>query len=185
LANPYVLDRDESALCIVDVQEKLAARMEEKEAAIANTRTLALAALRLAIPILVTEQYPQGLGPTVIELTTALDKSYSPVERRCFCCTSEPAFMERLKSLRKKQLLLCGMETHICVLQTCLALLDRNYRVHVVADATCSRRAWQKELALAQMRQAGAIVTCAEAAIFQCLGQVGTPEFKDVLKLLK
>ena len=185
MASPYLLDRDETALCVLDIQEKLAAGMAEKEQVFAHARALVLASLRLNIPILVTEQYPKIFGPTVVELTSALDKQYAPIEKVCFGCADEPAFMDRLKPLKRKQLLLCGMEAHVCVLQTCLALLERNWRVHVVADAVCSRRAEHKELALAQMRQAGAVITCAEAAIFQFLGKAGTPEFRDLLNLIK
>ena len=185
MGGTWLLDRDEAALCIVDIQEKLAARMAEKEQVFANARALVLAAIRLNIPILVTEQYPKGLGPTVIELTSALDRLYAPIEKICFGCADEPAFMDRLKSLKRKQLLLCGMEAHVCVLQTCLALLEKNWRVYIVADAVCSRNAQHKQLALEQMRQAGAVVTCAEAAIFQFLGKAGTPEFRELLDLIK
>jgi len=177
MASPYLLDRDETALARSTSRKKLAAGMPDKERVLANARTLVLASLRLNIPILVTEQYPKVLGPTVVELTCALDKQYAPIEKVCFGCADEPAFMDRLKPLKRKQLLICGMEAHVCVLQTCLALLERNWRVHVVADAVCSRRAEHKELALAQMRQAGAVITCVEAAVFQFVGKAGTPEF--------
>jgi nicotinamidase-related amidase len=185
MASPWLLDRNETALCVLDMQEKLAAGMPDKERLFGNARALVLASLRLDIPILVTEQHPQIFGPTVVELTSALDARYAPIQKVCFNCADDPAFMDRLKSLKRRQLLLCGTEAHACVLQTCLALLDRNWRVHVVADAVSSRRPEHKELALAQMCQAGAVVTCAEAAIFQFLGKAGTPEFRDLLHLIK
>ncbi len=185
MPDPYLLERDESVLCVVDIQEKLAARMGEKESVIERARMLALAARRLGIPILVTEQYPRGLGPTVMELTIALEDAYSPVEKICFGCAAEPKFLEQLKSRKRKQVVLCGMETHVCILQTCLELLDRGYKVQVVSDATCSRHPAHKEIGLGQMRQVGAVVTCAESVVFQWLGKAGTAEFKDLLPLLK
>ena len=185
MSSPYLLERGEAAVCVVDIQEKLAIRMEEKSAVVANSRMLALAALRLGMPVLVTEQYPRGMGRTVPEIAAAMGRSYAPIERMCFDCADEPEFMDQLKRLKRKQVVLCGMEAHVCVLQTCLELLDRGYRIHVPTDAVCSRRAEHKAIALAQMRQAGAVVTCAEAVVFQLLGKVGTPEFKDLLDLIK
>lgn len=184
-ADPHVLDRDEAVLCVLDMQENLAARMQEREKVVRNARALALSSMRLGIPVLVTEQQPKAFGATVVELTSALDREYAPIEKLAFGGAEEPAFMERLKPLKRRQLLLCGMEAHVCVLQTCLGLLGRNYRIHVAADAVCSRLAEHKELALAQMRQAGASITSAEAAIFQFLGKAGTPEFRDLLNLIK
>lgn len=185
MTEPYLLERDESLLCIVDIQQKLAARMLEKDSVIERARMLALAARRLGIPIVVTEQYPRGLGPTVVELTAALEEAYMPIEKICFGCGAEPAFMSQLKSRKRKQIVLCGMETHVCILQTCLDLLDRGYKVQVAADAVCSRNPAHKEIGLSQMRQAGCFVTCAESVVFQWLGKAGTEEFKDLLPLFK
>jgi nicotinamidase-related amidase len=185
MPDPYLLERDESLLCIVDIQEKLAARMAEKESVIERARMLTLAARRLGIPIIVTEQYPRGLGPTVMELTIALEDAYAPIEKICFGCGADPAFMDQLKGRKRKQVVLCGMETHVCILQTCLDLLDRGYKTQVVADATCSRYPAHKEIGLGQMRQMGGVVTCAESVVFQWLGKAGTEEFKDLLPLFK
>ncbi len=185
MPDPYLLERDESVLCVVDIQEKLAARMGEKEGIVESARMLTLAARRMGVPILVTEQYPRGLGPTVMELTIAMEDSYAPIEKMCFGCGGEPRFLDQLKSRKRKQVVLCGMETHVCILQTCLELLNRGYKVQVVADATCSRRIAHKEIGLGQMRQMGAIVTTAEAVVFQWLEKAGTEEFKDLLPLFK
>jgi nicotinamidase-related amidase len=182
---PFLLEREETVLCVVDIQEKLLARMAEKERVISNAVLMVSAAARLGVPLVLTEQYPRGLGRTVIELTTALGEEYRPMEKLTFGCAEVPAFMGRLKDLKRKQALLCGVEAHICVLQTCLELLERKYQVQVIADAVCSRNAEHKELALAQMRDAGAVITCAEAVVFQLLGRAGTPEFKDILDLIK
>jgi nicotinamidase-related amidase len=185
VANPYLLDRDESVLCVLDIQERLAGRMAERDKVVANARMLILAARRLEIPILVTEHCPKIFGLTVPELAAVLDKSNAPVDKSYFGCADEPEFMDRLKSAKRKQVLMCGLETHICILQTCLQLLDRNYRIHVAADAVSSRHGEHKALSLDQMRQSGAIITCAEAAVFQFAGRAGTPEFKDLLNLIK
>lgn len=185
MAAPFLLERDEAVLCVIDVQEKLLAQMSEKSSVIASATLMTSAAMRLGVPLILTEQYPKGIGPTVIELTTALGEKYRPIEKMCFGCADEPAFMDALKSAKRKQVLLCGAEAHICVLQTCLELLDRKYQVQVIADAVCSRNPAHKQLALEQMRDAGAVITCAESVIFQMLGRAGTPEFKDILNLIK
>lgn len=185
MPSPLLLDRAEAVLCVVDIQEKLLARMPEKEAVIARAVQMVAAAERLGVPLILTEQYPRGLGRTVIELMTVLGERYRPVEKLSFGCGGEPAFLEALKETRRKQVALCGVETHICVLQTCMELLERKYRVHILADACCSRKAEHNELALAEMRQRGAVITCVESAVFQLLGRAGTPEFKDILDLIK
>jgi len=181
----FLLDRDEVVLCIVDIQEKLLAQMGEKESVIANAVLMASAAMRLEVPLILTEQYPRGLGPTVIELSTVLGEKYQPIEKMCFGCADEPAFMTTLKSLKRKQVLLCGVEAHVCVLQTCMELIERKFQVQIIADAVCSRNPEHKQLALGQMRDSGAVITSAEAVIFQLLGRAGTPEFKDILNLIK
>lgn len=185
MSSPFLLERDETVLCVVDIQEKLLARMPEKESVIANAVLMVSAAQRLGVPLILTEQYPRGLGRTVIELVTALGENYKPIEKMCFGCAGEPAFLDAFKDAHRRHVLLCGAEAHICVLQTCMELLDRKCRVHVLADAVCSRKLAHKELALEQMRQAGAIISCAEAVIFQLIDRAGTPEFKDILNLIK
>ena len=180
-----MLQRNKSALCVVDIQERLAATMGEREAVLHGTRQLVLAAKRLGVPVLVTEQYPKGLGPTEPAVVEALGDAYAPIEKLAFGCAGEPAFGDALAATGRRQVLLCGMEAHVCVLQTCLQLLENDCVVHVAADAVCSRAPAHKAVALDTMRQAGAVVTCVEAAVFQWLGCAGTPEFKDVLKLVK
>jgi nicotinamidase-related amidase len=185
MSSPLLLDRDKAVLCVIDIQDRLAAAMAERDAVVAESRRLVLAARRLGVPIVLTEQYPKGIGPTVPELVEALGDEYQPVEKICFPCTAEPAFAERLARVGRRQVVLCGMEAHVCLLQTALDLLSTGYLVHLVADAVCSRNAEHKRLALEQLCQAGAIVTCVEAAVYQMLGRAGTPEFKDLLPLFK
>ncbi len=162
--------------------------MAEREPVIAAARQLILSARRLDVPIVVTEQYPRGIGPTEPAVVEALGDDYRPIEKLHFSCCQEPAFAERLTDLRRAgrgQVILCGMEAHVCLLQTCLDLLHHGHQVHLMADAVCSRNAEHKRLALEQMRRAGATVTCVEAAVYQMLGVAGTPEFKDLLPLFR
>jgi nicotinamidase-related amidase len=185
MPSPYLLDPDTAVLGVIDIQERLAAAMAEREPVIEGARRLILSAKRLNVPIVVTEQYPRGIGPTEPELVEALAGEYRPIEKLRFSCCREPAFAGRLDELGRRQVLLCGMETHVCLLATCLDLIDAGFQVHVAADAVCSRNAEHKRLALDQMRQAGAMVTCVEAAVYQMLGKAGTPEFKDLLPLFR
>lgn len=185
MPSPYLLNRAAAMLCIIDIQERLAAAMAEREAVIEAARRLVVAARRLQVPIVLTEQYPRGIGPTEPALVEALQDDYRPVEKLHFSCCREAPFEAAVEGAGRRQVILCGMETHVCVLATCLELLHAGFQVHVVADAVCSRDAAHKELALAQMAQAGAVVTCVEAAVYQLLERAGTPEFKDLLPLFK
>jgi nicotinamidase-related amidase len=188
MPSPDLLDRGTALLCVIDIQERLTAAMPERELVIDAARTLIVSARRLAVPIVVTEQYPRGIGPTEPAIVEALGDDYRPLEKLHFSCCQEPAFAARLGEAAQagdRQVILCGMETHVCLLQTCLDLLHDGFQVHVAADAVCSRNAEHKRLALEHMRRAGAIVTCVEAAVYQMLGVAGTPEFKDLLPLFR
>jgi nicotinamidase-related amidase len=188
MPSPLLLQRETAALCVIDIQERLAAAMAEREQVIAGSRQMILSARPLGLPILITEQYPRGIGPSEPGIIEALGDDYKPLEKLHFSCCNEAKFAEAtaaLKSAGRTQVVLCGMEAHVCLLQTCLDLLSDGFQVHVLADAVCSRNAEHKRLALEQMRQAGAVVTCVEAAVYQMLGRAGTPEFKELLPLFK
>jgi len=185
MPSPHLLDRKKAVLCIIDVQERLAAAMAEREPVVEAARRLILSARRLGVPIVVTEQYPRGIGPTEPVLVEALEDAYEPIAKLHFSCCSEPPFAAELERHGRRQVILCGMETHVCLLATCLDLLDAGFQVHVVADGVCSRNAEHKRLALEQMRQAGAVVTCVAAAVYQLLRLAGPPEFKDLLPLVR
>lgn len=185
MPSPFLLDRDQAVLCVIDIQERLAAAMSERATVVEAARRLIVSARRLSVPIVLTEQYPRGIGPTEPVLVEALEGEYRPLEKLHFSCCNEPPFSERLEHAGRRQVLLCGMETHVCLLATCLDLIAAGYQVHVPADAVCSRNAEHKYLALEQMRQAGAVVTCVEAAVYQMLRLAGTPEFKDLLPLFR
>jgi nicotinamidase-related amidase len=185
MPSPLLLDRDRAVLCVIDIQERLAAAMAEREPVVEAARRLVLSARRLGVPIVLTEQYPRGIGPTEAVLVEALGDAYRPVEKLHFSCCNERPFTESLESHGRRQAIICGMETHVCLLATCLDLIDAGYQVHVVADAVCSRNVEHKRLALEQMRQAGAVVTCVEAAVYQMLRLAGTAEFRDLLPLFR
>lgn len=169
---------------MVDIQERLAFVMEHRGQVTARTALLVEAAKLMDIPVVSTEQYPRGLGPTVPEVKAVLPPG-APVEKLSFSCCGEPSFMEALEGTGRKKVVLAGMETHICVLQTALDLLSAGYGVHIPRDAVCSRRKldWQTGLELA--REAGAVVTSAETVLFQLLGRAGTEEFRKISKMVK
>ena len=175
----FQLERGTTALLVIDIQERLAAAMAEREKVVVNTGHLIAAAKLLGVPVVHTEQYPKGLGPTVPELRAALEPA-APVEKLTFDCCGEPTFAPALDAAGRSTVIVCGMETHICVLQTVLGLLARGMTVHVAADAVCSRNAENARTALELLRDAGAVITCTETVMFQLLVRAGTPEFKAI-----
>jgi nicotinamidase-related amidase len=185
-ASKYTPEQGRAALAVIDIQERLAPAMppEALAAVLRNTRILIETAKELKIPIIVTEQYPKGLGQTVPEIAAALE-GVKRIEKVAFSCCGEPGFMEALKASGKRDVILCGMETHVCVLQTALGLMERDYRVFAAADAVCSRAKLNWELAIETMRQAGAVVGTAEIFAFQLLGKAGTESFKKISKMVK
>ena len=179
-----VLDRDEAVVLLIDLQPALADVMPRREPVLRAACLLARTCAEMGVPVLVTRQYPKGLGDTV-EVVRAATAGVEPVDKVAFSCLAEPAFRARLEALGRKTVLLAGMETHICVAQTALALLAEGYTVQVAADAVCSRRETDHAIALDRLRAAGAAVTTVEAAIYEALGCAGTPEFRAVLELVK
>ncbi len=180
----FFLHREDAVLVIVDIQERLAAAMGDRQKVIANCLHLINAAGLLRIPILITEQYPKGLGPTVSEIKDALE-SYNPIEKIAFSCCGEQKFLDELASVGKRKIILAGMETHVCVLQTCIGLLKEGHSVHVVRDAVCSRKTDDYTTGVEYMRDAGATITCTETILFQLLEKAGTEEFKIISKRIK
>ena len=180
----FRLSREKAALVIVDVQEKLVPQMKFLEQMEQNIKILIASARRLGIPILMTEQYPKGLGGTIAGIAGELP-DVEPVAKVTFSCWGDEAFRSRLEGSGRKQVILTGIETHVCVVETTLDLLAAGYSVYLPTDALCSRRKqnWQTGLRLA--RSAGAVLTCTETVFFQLLGRSDTPEFKELINLLK
>jgi nicotinamidase-related amidase len=173
-------------LVVVDVQERLFNAMdaERRDDMVANVKILASAARRLDVPVLVTEQYPKGLGRTLPELRALLGDT-PPFEKTAFSCAGADGFMDRVRGLGADHVILTGIEAHVCVLLTALDLLTRGLRVSVVADAVCSRRPANLEIGLDQSRQAGAVVTATETVVFQLLGSADSDAFRELSKLLR
>jgi isochorismate hydrolase len=180
------LDRDEAVLVIVDVQDALMKQMDQEvgKRVIRNIQTLLAFAKEMAIPILITEQYPKGLGKTVPEIKTELG-SILPIEKLSFSCCGVETFNEKLNQPGRKQVILTGIETHVCVLQTADDLMRKGYAVHVVADAICSRRKLDWEIGLRWMEKKGAMTSTTEIIAFRLLKEAGTKEFRRLSKFLK
>ena len=180
----FFLEKHEAVLVIVDIQERLAAVMSERKEVVDNCLHLIELCKLLNIPVLLNEQYPRGLGPTVSEIKEAL-RPYAPLEKISFVCCKGEAFPEKLAATGRKKVILSGMETHVCVLQTCIGLLKEGYVVHAVNDAICSRTKENYRTAVELMRDSGAVVTCTETVLFQILERAGTEEFKIISKRIK
>jgi nicotinamidase-related amidase len=173
-------------IVVVDVQERLFNAMdaERRDDMVTNVKILVAAARRLGVPVLVTEQYPKGLGRTLPEVRSLLGEA-PPFEKTAFSCAEAEGFMERLRALGAEHVILTGIEAHVCVLLTALDLLTRGLRVSIVADAVCSRRPANLEIGLGQARQAGAVVTATETVVFQLLGSADSDAFRELSKLLR
>jgi nicotinamidase-related amidase len=184
MVDKFLLDKNNAALLIIDIQERLAAVMKQKDQVLRNVLHLVELAKMQNIPIVVTEQYPKGLGRTLPGIASALPARIL-VEKVSFNCCGEASFNEQVKRLGKKRLMVTGMETHICVLQTSIGLLAEGYDVHLVSDAVCSRTKENWRSGLEFIRDAGGVVTNTETALFQLLGVAGTPEFKAISQRIK
>ncbi len=180
------LNADQCVLLVVDIQEKLLPPIFEKERLIRNSQLLIRLANILEIPALVTTQYVKGLGPVVPEIASLLPRA-AAIDKMEFGCFGSEQFCSAVKSLPGKRttLLLCGMETHICVMQTALGALNRGYLVHVASDAVSSRAEWNWKIGLRRMEAAGALISSTEMMIYELLRASGTKAFKEMLQYLK
>lgn len=181
----FILNKNDSVVIIIDIQERLAAVMKERERVIANTLHLIEASRLLNIPVIITEQYPKGLGHTVKDIRDGLRDLYKPFEKITFSCCKDKNFIDSLNRIGRKKVILSGMETHVCVLQTCIDLLRHGYNAHIVKDAVCSRKEDNFITGIDFMRSAGAVITCTETVLFQLLERAGTEEFKAMSKRIK
>lgn len=179
-----MLDRNRSVLVLIDFQERLFPHVHEYESLLARIDLLLFAANLLHIPVVLTEQYPKGLGAT-IEPIRKLITNVHPLEKLTFSCAAAPDFKEWLTSFRRNQILLTGIETHICLAQTALDLASQGENVYVIADATSSRRPLDAQIALHRLDRSGLTITTAEAVVFEWLRRAGTEEFKAMQPKLK
>ena len=183
------LDRTTALLAVIDVQEKFASVIHRFEDVQRNIDRLIRGCHLLGVPAAVTEQYTKGLGETVPPLREALADTYAgearPMEKMCFSSHGCAEFADQLGKAGKKQILLAGIEAHVCVWQTCVALLEDGYQVFVVADAVSSRTPENRDIALRRMEQEGAKLTTTEMALFEMTVKAGTEEFKAISKLVR
>lgn len=180
------LEPEQCALIVVDIQEKLLPPIFQKEQLVRNAQLLIRLAGILKMPTMLTTQYSKGLGNTVPDVASLVPET-QPIEKLAFSCFGSDAFCSALKRLpgNRNTVVLCGMESHICVAQTALAALREGYLVHVASDAVSSRTEWNWKVGLERMRAAGAVISSTEMVIYETLRSSGTSAFKDMLKHLK
>jgi len=184
MRHPTILKKAGTALLVVDIQQKLVPSLPKYPEVEPRIRVLVQAVGLLKLPILLTEQYPKGLGVTIPSIKDVLP-AYEPIEKTTFSCCGQPEVLEALKVTGAEAVVVTGVEAHVCVQQTTLDLLAEGYRVHIPADAICSRRKMDWRFALERMRDAGAVVSTSQSIIFELLEEAGTPDFKAVLPLLR
>ena len=182
-----VCDSRESVLLVVDVQVRLAAAMAQaaREAVLRNAGMLAEAAARLGIPTFVSEQYAKGLGPTEPDLAQRLGQHATRIEKTTFSCCDTDGFLDMVSATGRSQVVVAGMESHVCILQTSIGLHSDGFEVFVVEDATCSRNPDSRRIAMDRLRQAGLIVTNTESVLFEWLRNSRHPEFKTISAWLR
>ncbi|MGD8343262.1 MAG: hydrolase [Desulfobacterales bacterium] len=179
-----MLTTENSALVLIDVQGKLAQAMHDKQRFLDNAIKLVKGSRILGLPVLWTEQNPAGLGPTLPEIAELLiDRN--PLGKFSFSCCGNEEFIEELKKLNRQNMLVAGIETHVCVYQTAADLVDLNYDVQIVADAVASRTAENKQVGLEKCKQAGAGLTSTETVLFEMLKIAKGDKFKEIIKVVK
>ena len=179
-----MLDISSCVLVVIDVQGKLAQLMTDKESLFRNVQVLIKSARLLDIPVLWCQQVPEALGPTVPEVAGLLT-GLEPINKASFSCCVAEAFNARLDALGRRQILLCGIETHVCVYQTAVDLISRGVEVTIVADAVSSRTEQNRQIALATLARRGAHISTTEMALFELLRTAQHPQFRQVARLVK
>ena len=181
------IHRDSAALLVVDMQERLlAAFPDERRAPVVRCASILVeTAVTMGIPIIVSEQYAKGLGPTIADVRDRIGAGFAPIEKMVFSCGRSPEFKAALDATGRRDVILAGVEAHVCVLQTAMDLLRDGYQVYVPADAVTSRRDLDWRTGLNLMEKAGAVIGTTEIFVFQLLERAGTDEFKTISKLIR
>jgi nicotinamidase-related amidase len=182
--NPLCVARAKAGLVVVDIQEKFRSVIFEMPRVVENAIRLINGAVILSVPVFVTEQYRKGLGATVPEIASAIP-GFAPMEKNSFSSCGATGFIETLRVRSVQDVILCGIEAHVCVCQTCLGLLDAGFHPFVVADAISSRTPENHRLGIERMRDSGAVIVSTEMILFELLERAGTDEFKRMLTLVK
>lgn len=180
--SPDLMSANDTAVLVVDVQEKLLPAIDQRDRVLARSRLALKGAKILGLPILVTEQYPKGLGHTVSELNDLIPEAVSKV---CFSSCGEAKVLTQLGEWKTKNVLLVGIEAHVCVQQTAFDLLEEGYHVYIAADAVGSRSDEDKQWALRRMADKGIVITTAESAVFEWTEGADAPKFKEISQLIK
>ena len=179
-----MLDIQNSCLAVVDVQGKLAQLMHDKDVLFKNIKVLIRTAQILNIPILWCQQCPNALGPTVPEIAQLLT-GHEPIDKSAFSCCCDEKFNSKLNELARDQIIMCGIETHVCIYQTAIDLLRKGFEVNVIADAVSSRTLENKQIALKKMAAEKTNLYCTEMALFELLQTAEHPHFKEIAKLIR
>lgn len=182
MSNLSRMPAERASLLVVDVQERLLAKVPAAKILVQNVRFLLHASALVEVPVLATEQYPRGLGPTVAELASLLP---SRPDKVAFSSAAVPGLVERLREGGRTTVLLTGIETHVCILHTALDLLAAGLAVQVAVDAVASRGMFDHDIALRRLEQAGAVLTTVETAVFEWLGTAAHPRFKALSALVQ
>ncbi len=178
------IQRENTAGLIIDIQERLFPHMHEHEALARNNSILVEGLKVLGVPVLVTQQYTKGLGPTIPGMQALID-DFPVIEKTAFSCCDEPEFIKALTETHKQFILIAGIESHVCVLQTVIDLMERGYTTIVVEDCISSRKPDDKSISVRRMRREGAIITTYESLLFELCRFSGTDEFKAISRLVK
>ena len=179
------LQRANTVIVIIDVQEKLMPAIDGAKSVLRNIERLVRGFHILGIPVILTEQYVKGLGPTVEAVREALAEAYRPIEKECFSAQGCDAFAAQLAALERRQVVIAGVETHVCVYQTVLDLLAGGFEVTLAADATSSRTPENRSTGLQRMISEGAKLSSTEMVLFELAGVSGTDEFRAISRLIK
>ena len=179
-----LISNGDSVLVVVDMQERLIPKIFNQHTVTSNAITLIKSAEILNIPIIVTEQYPKGLGPTIPEIKDLI-VPWQPIEKICFSCFGSIDFSRKLKEEKRDNLILCGIESHVCIMQTALDGLKSGYSVFFIKDAISSRTKNNRETGFERMAQAGAIPVSTEMVVFELLREAGTEKFKQIVSLIR
>lgn len=185
IRHSQLLSAEQAVLLVIDIQDAFMPHIHEMERVIERSRILIEAAKLLGVPIIVSQQYPKGLGQTVETITQALGDSAQYLDKVSFSCGQDEALVEAIEATDRQQVLLCGIESHVCVLQTAFDLLAQEKQVYIAVDAVSSRLPADREVALKRMFKAGIISTTAEAAIMEMMVSSKHPAFKELSRLIK
>ena len=185
MAHPNILDINSTALVVVDIQEAFRSAVPVFPMIASRASVAVRGFLTLGVPVIVTEQYPKGLGRTAEEIQLVLPDDFEVIEKTAFSSCGASAFAAKLEQLGTKQVVLCGLEAHVCVNQTAHDLLERGYQVHVLTDCVCSRFEHDQAAGLAKMKESGAISSSIEMVFFELMRDSKHDKFKEIQALIK